>query len=234
MNNRIHNIKRGSAVWSLVVILLLFISPNLKAQTRSSVDVKTLAVDLKKAAKDDFRSYDRTKYLIRKIKVREDDSQRKKFDEIAVYKKRKLTGPFISSDSSVYFIQKIKTGYDYKFSFYELNVIQPFGMSDANFQEALTDLNKQCRRSNKLLPEFIDSYKPKKEIRYGKVMSPGWFHEHQVIPEVRKFMVRKPIGAFFQSSKTTIEEVTFLTLLQKAAKKKKVKTITYLKIIIKD
>jgi hypothetical protein len=218
----------------LFSVPLLYCEPTAAQLTRAPVHVKTLELDLKKAAKDDFRSYDRTKYLIRKIKLREDDTQKKKFEEIAVYKKRKLTGPFISSDSSVYFIQKIKTGYDYKFSFYELNVIQPFGMSDANFQEALTDLTKQCRRSNKLLPEFIDSYKPKKEIRYGKVMSPGWFHEHQVISEVRKFMVRKPVGAFFQSSKTTIEEVTFLTLLQKAAKKKKVKTITYLKIIIKD
>ena len=217
-----------------IIILLCLMSLQVNSQSISAGELKKIKSDLKAASKSDFKNYDREKYLIRPITLMEVNTGGSDFLKINSYRKGKLMGPFETGTGGVYFIIKIQNGKTFKCNFYQLGVFQPFGVSDDVFDAEVNRVLQLCSRKRTNLKECMENYTSQSDVNFGEVMEPGWINAGNLRPEIAEFMRKCRKGEIFLTNKETINDVSFLNLLQRADRNQKVKTLTCMRIDLKS
>lgn len=224
--------------WLVFMLIIIFsgISNELPAQS----DIKKIKKELKEALTEleihdlTIRGYDRKKYIIKK-KILQDELKmhEKEFDKYSKLRKNKIYGPYYEWDSTMYFLQRIESEKINFYRFYYMNVEQPFGMSDSSFQKELDQLVHICEKKKIPIIEIKKDYMPDARIGINTPAQSSWSREKHLTPEVIEFMKNSRVNATFQTRKIEFGEYSYLTLIQKSDKKRKVKTISYLKIKIR-
>lgn len=227
-------IKTFSIRMIMLFMVVLFLWPmGVKTQSVSNIDLQQINADLKAASKTGYQNYDREKYLIRSFTLKEEKRELEAFEKTNAYPKGKLMGPFYSDDNEVYFVKKVRNGKTFKCNFYQLGAFQPFGLSDAVF-DAEVDRVRQLCSPKRNLSKVMETYESQSDTYFEEVMESGWMNASSLRPEIAAFMEKKGKGKIFLTQKNTINDITFLSLLQKADKNRKVKTVTYLRVDLKS
>lgn len=236
LKNNSAQYKKGFLIY-LIIYFVLFSScnPAQKIARNNKVDKKEIQKEVIPKYLKIFGelSYDKKKYRIYKAWITAFDKDQILLKKVDRFNGSKLYGPYLDSDSTLYFLKKLKTLSPLYGNYAFVQIPQNFGMSDDLFQEELDLIKSNCQKEKQLLPDFIETYQSKNQLNIGISLELKDIKLEELVPEVVAFLKKAPIYGVFQSEKHYYLQTDFIELIQKTSQPVVKKHIEYLKIIVK-